>query len=70
MKREKMTTENAKINTNECESFISVILKDLGMEVPTPQKKKRKQNKNENQSKGHILEGGNNKASTAWSMVL
>ena len=37
------------------ESFISDILKDLGMEAPTPQKtKKRKLNKNK--SKGHFSE--------------
>ena len=46
-KKDDTTTENTKINTNEHESFISDILKDNGLEVPTPQKKKkRKQNKN------------------------
>ena len=46
-KKDDMTTENTKINTNEHESFISDILKDIGMEAPTPQKKKkRKGNKN------------------------
>ena len=48
MKRKKddMTTENTKINTYEHESFISEIVKDIGMEALTPQMKKRKQNKN------------------------
>ena len=41
-KKDDTTTENTKINTNEYESFISDILKDIGMEAPTPQKKKRK----------------------------
>ena len=50
-----MTTENTKINSNEHESFISDILKDLSMEAPIPQKKKkRKQNKNK--LKGHFTE--------------
>ena len=62
-RKDDMTTENAKINANEQESFISDMLKDLGMEVPTPQKKKkRKQNKNK--SKGYISEGSNNETST------
>ena len=64
-----MPTENAKINTNEHKSFISNILKYLGMEASTPQQKKKiKCNKNKNKSKGHISEVSNNEASTAWSM--
>ena len=42
----KTTTENTKhtteINTNEHESFISDIIKDLGIEVPASQKEENK----------------------------
>ena len=41
-RKDDMTMENAKINSNVHESFIPDILKDLGMEAPTPQKKKRR----------------------------
>ena len=41
-RKDDTTTENAKINTNEDENFISDILKDPGMEVPTPQKMKKR----------------------------
>ena len=41
-KKDDTTMENTKINTNEHESFISDILKDIGMEAPTPQKKKKR----------------------------
>ena len=39
-KKDDTTTENTKINTNE--SFISDILKDIGMEAPKSQKKKKR----------------------------
>ena len=49
-RKDEMTTENTKqrieIHTNEHESFISDIIKDLVLEAPTSQKKKKtKQNK-------------------------
>ena len=46
-RKDDTTTENAKIKTNEKESFILDILKDIGIEASTTRKKKkRKWNKN------------------------
>ena len=70
--KDEMTTENTKqtseINTNEHESFISDIIKDLGIEASTSQKKKKKRKQNKNKSKGHVIEGSNNEASPVWIM--
>ena len=41
-KKDDMTTEKTKINTNEHESFNSDILKDNAMEAPTLQMKKKR----------------------------